>query len=178
MGWWSDWRATQERRRRATFFAGRCADVPPVEWLAWLEELCGDAGRARQELELAMRAIGLIVAERDALDDRTVSEVARAMAPVLAREVAEMPERAAAWGTRWRAYGEAMNRRGVSEPALYRLGRVLLAAVGVEAPDDAQVRRAATAVGDMRERLNASLRRAFGEAKLPEDVRPSALQWR
>lgn len=175
MGWWRNWRAARERRRRATYFAGRCADAPPVEWLAWCEELCGDPHRARQELALAMRAIGLIVAERDALDDRTVSEVARAMAPMLAREVSDTPERAAAWGVRWRAYGEAVNRRGVVEAPPYRLGRVLLAAVGIDAPDDAQLRRAATAVGEMRDRLNAELRRAFGEARLPDDVRPSAM---
>lgn len=176
MGWWGHWRATRERRRRATYFAARCGDAPPVEWLAWLEEMCGDAGRARRELEFAMRAIGLIVAERDALDDRTVSEVARALAPTLAREVATTPDRAALWSTRWRAYGDAMNRRGVVEPSAQRLGRVLLGGAGLSDPDDAQLRRAALAVGEIRERLNASLRRAFGEAHLPDDVRPSALR--
>lgn len=176
MGWWRNWRAARERRRRAIYFAGRCADAPPVEWLAWLEESCGDAARAREELELAMRAIGLIVAERDALDDRTVSEVARAMAPALAREVTEAPARAARWGLRWRAYADAMSRRGVLETTPHRLGRVLLASVGIDEPNDMQLRRAATAVGEIRDRLNASLRRAFGEARLPEDIRPSELQ--
>ena len=177
MRWWRQWRASRERRRRAVYFAARCTDPPPIEWLAWAEELSPDVERARQELEFLTLAMGLIVAERDALDDRTVSEVARAMAPVLAREAATDPVRATQWGQRWRSYGEAMARRGDREPAPQRCARVFLAGVGVVEPDERQLRRAAIAVSEIRDRLNAALRRAFGEARLPADVKPSAVRF-
>src|SRR5687767_8196831 len=52
-----------------------------------------DADHARWELRYARRAVGLLVSERDALDDRTSSEVAAALAVARDTDPGVAPDR-------------------------------------------------------------------------------------
>src|SRR5688500_1094243 len=75
-----------EQRRRAVQAYVQDSSADPdeqdVQWLASVAA-AGDVDRARWELRYARRAVALLVAERDALDDRTGSLVAREMRQAL-----------------------------------------------------------------------------------------------
>ncbi len=176
MGFWADWQASRARRQRVEVYLNHLLREPDASMLQWLGLRAGDADVARRELVFARRAIGLIVAERDALDDRTAADVAHQLAPVVAAEARRDAEAGRQWAERWRAYTAALAVRGNPESPTARLARVLLAGAGlaVPAPDDLQ--HATVFVQDTRAVLNEQLRIAFGAASLPEDVRPSALR--
>jgi hypothetical protein len=176
MGLWGDWQAGRERRKRVADFLRHLLVEPDASQLAWLGQAGADAAAARRELTFARRALGLIVAERDALDDRTASDVAHALVPVIADESRRDAEWARLWPERWREYTTALAVRGSAESPAARLARVLLQGAGVSAPDTAQLVRATQYVLEVRGALNEALRTAFGAASLPEDVRPSALR--
>ncbi len=144
--------------------------------MQWLASLAPNAQVAERELVFAQRAIGLIVAERDALDDRTASDVAHQLAAVLARETRTQPDLGRAWAERWRTYTATLAVRGDSESPAARLARVLLAGSAVTNPTTEQLVRATQFVLGVRTRANEALRAVFGVASLPEDVRPSALR--
>src|SRR3954470_6831823 len=76
LGRWRDDRDLQ--RKAATYVASlmRDPEETDVDWLARAATR-GDLDHARWELRYARRALGLIAAQRDALDDRTASIVAR-----------------------------------------------------------------------------------------------------
>ena len=81
-----------QRRRAASYVAALCAE-PAEEDVAWLSEHgtdC-DSDHARWELRYARRALGLLAAQRDALDDRTASLVASELARALANDPAIAP---------------------------------------------------------------------------------------
>jgi hypothetical protein len=132
---------------------------------AWLEALGVASVTAHRELTWATRAIGLIVASRDALDDLTVSEVTHALERATTRDPG--------WIERCQQYLGAHAERGAAEPVVRRLARVLLAGAGVD-PHPAALEAAGTFLARQRIRLNGELGRAFGVANLPDDLPPSA----
>jgi hypothetical protein len=151
--------------------------------VAWLADAAanGDEDHARWELRYARAAIGLLVTQRDALDDRTAAEVSaevgRAMAldPRIAEDRRDLAERQ--FNDRLAAYREALQLRGAPVTARDALGRCLLAF----ASDGARTAGAPLAYAiELLERYaeeaSAALRAAYGEAKLPEDVPPSVLR--
>ncbi|MFO0070499.1 MAG: hypothetical protein ACK55A_00175 [Gemmatimonas sp.] len=176
MGLWADWQAARAQRHRGEMYLNYLLREPDDEAMGWLFALAPDTPTARREFHFARRAIGLIVAERDALDDRTHADVTHQLAPVLAAEARRAPADGLAWSERWRAYCAALAVRGTVDSPATRLARVMLSAAGVEHPDTAGLQRATQFVQETRTAMNEALRHAFGAASLPDDVRPSALR--
>jgi hypothetical protein len=172
LGLLAAWRRERERRRLAERFVERAGTerVDPSD-VAWLELHGATATTARRELQLLQRAVTQLVAERDALDDRTAADVAHVLA---ARAIGAGSELSQAWPERWRAYSGAASLRGQPDAPAVRLARVFLLSCDV-APDLA-LPEATRRLQDFRTRANAALRETFGEVSLPEDVRPSALR--
>jgi hypothetical protein len=146
----------------------------------WLAECAtrGDLDHARWELRYARRALGLIAAQRDALDDRTPSAVARELTASLAREplvdAAKLEVAERQFNQRLRAYADVLAERSEGEPTAARLGRALLAfAGGGTTPSVADVERAAALMSSYLAEGSAALQLAFGAADLPENVAPS-----
>lgn len=150
--------------------------APESADVSWLVSIGVSETVAQRELTFAKRAIGLIVAERDALDDRTASEVAHKLAPVISREAKGAAGLGREWAARWRAYTAALAVRGNVEAPATRLARVLLAGAGVGDPSNQQVMRATESLLNTRGAANIALRDVFGVAALPDDVRPSAVR--
>jgi hypothetical protein len=176
MGFWADWQASRVRRQRVEGYLSHLLREPDMAPLQWLTLRAGSADVARRELVFARRAIGLIVAERDALDDRTAADVAHKLAPVVAAEARCDAAAGPLWAERWRAYTAALAVRGKSESPAARLARVLLSGVGITEPTADELELTTAYVHDTRANLNEQLRLAFGAASLPDDVRPSALR--
>lgn len=177
MSFLTEWRAQRERRRRAIVYLGVITQhVAPAD-IEWLTRITagGNERLAMRELQFARRAIGLIVAERDALDDRTASDVAHELAAEISSEGRRDSTTGRAWSERWRAYTGALAMRGSTESPAARLARVMLAGSGLEAPTHEQLVRGTQYVLAVRSAANEALRTAYGSANLPEDVRPSAL---
>ena len=181
-GFWRRWQEDRALRRRAASYIAALQHEPGDDDVRWLATngTGGDVDHARWELRYARRALGLLAAERDALDDRTASLVARELEAALGRDTnidaTKLGVVAKQFNARLRAYGEALSIRG-GEPTGARLGRALLAFAGVakDAPEAAVARAGevlATYLGD----ANEALRREFGVASLPENVPPSAAQ--
>src|SRR5690349_24295149 len=84
----SRWRAERDLQRKAERYVARLLAEPEDLDVRWLAESAtrGDLDHARWELRYARRALGLIVAERDAPDDRTASAVARTLSEALPRD--------------------------------------------------------------------------------------------
>jgi NAD-specific glutamate dehydrogenase len=178
MSVFAEWKASRERRERASSYLATLLPDPRLEDIQWFGKASASADTdvVRRELRLARRAVGLIVAERDALDDRTASDVAHLLADVIRRETRTDPILGRAWAERWRAYSAALTARGVAEAPAARLARVLLATLGVDSPDRETLAHVTQWVLTQRAEANESLRAAFGVASLPEDVKPSALR--
>lgn len=167
--------------RRSASFAESLMAEPADADVAWLTEkgTRGDVDHARWELRYLRRAIGVLVAQRDALDDRTPSAVLRALLERMDRdrnvdpELRELAERQ--FNARLSAYRDAFTSRGHGTPAM-RLAQNLLAfAGGPIRSGDPVVTRGTSLVEEQLARANAGLRAAFGEAELPEDVKPSEI---
>lgn len=142
-----------------------------IEWLSEHGTDC-DTDHARWELRYARRALGLLAAQRDALDDRTASLVATALAQSLANDRAVAPGKIRMaerqLNARLTAYGDAlMNREG--EGSGWHLGRALLEFAGHR---DAARPEIVAHAGDLLARYlgesNTALRKNFGAATLPE----------
>lgn len=178
MSFLAEWRHARERKKRASVYLSAInQQVAPTD-VAWLASLAPGADEqvALRELLYARRAIGLIVAERDALDDRTASDVAHQLASVIASEARRDADAGRAWSERWRAYTTALAARGSPEAPAARLARVMIAGAGVTSPPSAALVRGTQYVLGVRAAANEALRKAFGAASMPEDVRPSALR--
>ena len=176
MGVIGDWRAARDRRRlSAAFLQAVLSPTDPAD-AEWLTTVAGSRVAAERELLFARRALALIAAQRDALDDRTASDVARELGAVTDAESRHDAALSASWPARWRGYADALAVRGGTEPPATRLARVLLAGAGLSSPTAEQLGRATHSIQTMRARANESLRAVFGVASLPDDVRPSA--WR
>lgn len=167
-------------RRSASFATVLMAEPSPddVEWLARVATR-GDVDHARWELRYLRRALGVLVAQRDALDDRTPSEVLRALLyrmqkdPYVDHTLRELAERQ--FNARLSAYRDAFTSRGHGTPALRVAQNMLAFAGGPIRGDDPDVQRGAVLVADLVAAANDALRAAFGTAELPEDVSPSRL---
>lgn len=173
--------AAREGRERGAEFVRALWVEPSEEEVAWLAATAtgGDVDHARWELRYARRALGLLVAQRDALDDRTGSLVARALGeamaadPAVAVEMIPLAERQ--FNDRLAAYRDALRQRS-AEPVGARLGRVLLVFAGsVRAARSGGLAHAGEILARYLDDANGALRALFGTAELPEHTRPSEL---
>lgn len=177
------WKAERERLRRASQYIARVRHEPAGTDVRWLADAAanGDEDHALWELRYARQALGLLVAQRDSLDDQTAADAAHALSDAMARDerVAldkrELLERQ--FNERLSAYRDAMHLRGGTALAAERLGRVLLAF----SSDGARTAGSPLAYAiELLQRYateaNAALREIYGEVKLPEDVPPSVLR--
>lgn len=167
------WTLDRDQRRRASSYVTALFIEPAEDDVAWLSEHgtdC-DTDHARWELRYARRALGLLAAQRDALDDRTASLVAAALARELANDPAVAPGKIRMaerqLNARLSAYGDAlMNREG--EGSGWHLGRALLEFAGHR---DAARPEIVAHAGDLLARYmgeaNEALRKSFGAATLP-----------
>lgn len=178
MGFLSEWRARRAIEQRAQRYLKIVNDEPAGVDVRWLAEFTtgADEDHARWELRYARRALGLVAAQRDALDDSTGSAVARAMSELLARDPLidpakrEVAERQ--FNARLRTYREILVQRDPREPTGARLGRALLGFAG-QIGGDEDVARAGEVLAGYLEEANEALRKEFGAAALPENVAPS-----
>jgi hypothetical protein len=165
-------------RRSAAFVESLMAE-PAGDDVAWLAEKAtrGDVDHARWELRYLRRALGVLVAQRDALDDRTPSVVLRTLMDRMDGdrnvdpELRELAERQ--FNARLSAYRDALTSRGHGTPATRVAQNLLAFSGGSIRSGDPVVVRGTLLVEEQLERANAGLRAAFGEADLPEDVKPS-----
>lgn len=178
MTFWRRWAAERAERARAEAFVAALSTEPAPDDVAWLAASAtdGDLDHARWELRYARRALGLISAQRDALDDRTASLVARALSESLTRDPAiaagKLRVAESQLNARLRAYGEALAmREGEGERAGVNLGRALLELAGRRdaAPAEMVARGADLLAGYLVE-ANEALRASFGDAALPDEL--------
>ena len=174
------WRTERTLRRRAGQYVAQIAGEPSAADVVWLAATAtrGDEDHARWELRYARRAIGLLVAQRDALDDRTSSVVASVLAEAFERDDRidddrrDLAERQ--FNARLSAYRDALGAR-VPDGAV-RLGQTLLAFAGGSFREvEANVRRGGDIVAGYAREAHETLRAVFGAAALPENVPPSAM---
>ena len=180
MALFKEWRAARQLQRKADQFVSVLIAEPSPADVTWLARTAtrGDEDHARWELRYAHRAIGLLIAQRDALDDRTGSVVGRALSAAfdgderIDRDRRDLAERQ--FNARLSAYRDALGAR-VPDSAI-RLGQTLLAFSGGSFRDvDERVRRAGEILDAYAKEANDALRSVFGTAALPEHVPPSAL---
>jgi len=179
-GWLSEWR----QRRQAVAYVAALRREPSEDDVQWLATAAtqGDLDRARWELRYARAALGLVAAERDALDDRTPSLIAREIAgalhadPRVAAQMVKVAEQQ--FNERLSSFRHALTDRAATSALTERLGDMLLRLSGTPAPN-AEVRaRASAIVARLLDEANSALREHFGSAVLPPDVRPSLLDAR
>jgi hypothetical protein len=174
------WRTERQLQRKALQFVGHIEAEPAGEDVAWLATTAtrGDEDHARWELRYARAAIGLLVAQRDALDDRTASVVGRALSDRFDQDERIDRDRRDLAGrqfnARLSAYRDAFGSRGSAARGV--LGQTLLAFAGGAFRDaEDQVSRASAILGGYEREANEALRSVFGAAALPDNVPPSAL---
>jgi hypothetical protein len=181
MALFSRWRAERDLQRKAAAFVAALFREPDAEDARWLGDAAtrGDLDHATWELRYAKRALGLIAAQRDALDDRTASIVARqitdafARDPNIAAEMAETAERQ--FNVRLSAYRDGLAAKG-GTPTPIRMGQTLFAfAGGSFKAHDANIERAGALLAGYLAEANEALRASFGTATLPEHLPPSAV---
>lgn len=175
------WRAERQLQERAERYVTGLLAEPAAADVAWLAEAAtrGDEDHAAWELRYARRALGLVTAQRDALDDRTGATVAHAMAAAfesdrrIGRDRLDLAQRQ--FNDRLSAYRDALGARMTAETPS-RLGRTLLAFAGGSFRDASpDVVRAGSLLADYLREGNDALRTIFGTASLPEHVAPSAI---
>lgn len=181
MGLFARWRAEREQARKAAAFVAaifREPDPADVEWLA-AAATRGDADHARWELRYARRALGLIAAQRDALNDRTASIVAKEISEAFDRDQnvaagkVETAERQ--FNARLSAYRDGLAAKA-GAPTPVRMGQTLFAfAGGSFTRRDTNIDRAGELLATYLAEANDALRESFGAAALPENVAPSAI---
>lgn len=181
MALFARWRAERDLQRKAESFVATLFREPDPADVAWLADAAtrGDSDHARWELRYARRALGLIAAQRDALDDRTASMVARVIGEVMTRDenvasnMAETAERQ--FNARLSAYRDGLAAKA-GAPTQIRMGQTLFAfAGGSFRRQDATIERAGDLLATYLTEANEALRASFGTAALPENVPPSAV---
>lgn len=149
-----------------------------VEWLA-SDATRGDVDHAQWELRYLRRSLGILVAQRDALDDRTPSEALRALLHRMHKdrnvdnELVDLAERQ--FNARLSAYRDAFTSRGHGAPAMRVAQNLLAFSGGPIRGDDPAVKRGTSVVSEYLLAANAALRESFGAAQLPEDIAPSKM---
>jgi hypothetical protein len=176
------WRVDRDLERKAEAYVATLMTEPADDDVAWLARSAtkGDVDHARWELRYARRALGLIVSQRDALDDKTASAVARMLADAMARDrsvdanTIDLAE--TQFNARISAYRDGLESRGSGTPVPVRLGQTLFAFSGGAFRDaTADVARAGDLLTAYAGESNEALRATFGTAQLPEDIPPSAV---
>jgi hypothetical protein len=179
MSLFARWRAERELQRKAAAYVVTLFREPDPADVEWLNQSAtrGDVDHARWELRYARRALGLIAAQRDALDDRTASNVAKEIAQGFARDrniaagMAETAERQ--FNARLSAYRDGLAARA-GAPTQVRMGQTLFAfAGGSFTRKDDNIVRAGELLATYLAEANEALRASFGTAELPENVIPS-----
>ncbi|HEY3288197.1 MAG TPA: hypothetical protein VGJ96_13850 [Gemmatimonadaceae bacterium] len=173
--------AGRRRRLRAESVVARLFAEPREADVLWLAESAagGDVDHARWELRYARRALGLIAAQRDALDDRTASDIATAMSTAFAIDPHVAPERRLLaerqFNDRVTTYREALQSRGGTIGPADKLGRMLLAFASDSARTaGSPLNRAIGLMESYLAEAGDALRDVYGGAPdLPEDKRPS-----
>ncbi|HET6702438.1 MAG TPA: hypothetical protein VFH14_11575 [Gemmatimonadaceae bacterium] len=175
-----EWRAQRALRAQATGYVKTLFAEPPDEDVRWLAAngTGGDLDHARWELRYARRALGLLTAQRDALDDRTGSAVAAALGRALARDPAIAPGRLRIaerqLNARLRSYGDALLRREGAGTG-WHLGRALLDFAGrKEGSTPDVVAKAGDVLARYLSESNEALREHFGAPRLAEDATANA----
>ena len=167
--------------RRSSAYAAALMQEPSAEDVTWLatDATRGDVDHAQWELRYLRRSLGILVAQRDALDDRTPSEALRALLHRMQKdrnvdsELVELAERQ--FNARLSAYRDAFTSRGHGA-ATTRVAQNLLAfSGGPIRADNPAVKRGTELVAEYLAAANAALRESFGDAQLPEDAVPSTL---
>ena len=149
-----------------------------VEWLA-SDATRGDVDHAQWELRYLRRALGILVAQRDALDDRTPSEALRALLHRMQKDrkvdgdLIELAERQ--FNARLSAYRDALTLRGQGAAAMRVAQNLLAFSGGPIRADDPAVKRGTEVVNEYLSACNTALQESFGKAELPEDVAPSKI---
>jgi hypothetical protein len=176
------WLEQRRLRQHASVYVQSLLAEPDPDDVTWLSSVGtqGDVDRARWELRYARRACGLLSAERDALDDRTASAVAKELGESWSKDRNIAAEKRVTaeqqFNARLRGLGQALAARSSPEPTGTRLGRALLTSAGAVSPAQNDIDRAGSVVARYLEQANESLRRSFGTATLPENLPPSAIQ--
>src|SRR3954470_16416079 len=179
------WREDRELQRNADAYVAALMREPSDDDVNWLASSAtkGDADHARWELRYARRALGLIVAQRDALNDKTGSAVGRILADAIARDrsvdasTIEIAERQ--FNARISAYRDSLDAKSSNIPVTTRLGQTLFAFSGGAFRDaKADVARGGELLTSYAAEANEALRAAFGTAQLPENLPPSAVTGR
>ena len=175
-----EWRAARERRRKAAAFLATVRKEPSDADVAWLADAAarGDHDHARWELRYARLALAVLAAQRDALDDRTGSDVVAALGETLESDERVDPMMLELVGRqlndRLSGYKEALIARGGPAGSGERLGRVLLAFASDGARSaGAPLQRAVELLSGYIAEANDALRAVYGEAALPEHLPPS-----
>lgn len=175
-----EWRAARQRRERARKYVATLMREPEPGDVDWLAEAAaaGDRDHARWELRYARMAIGVFVAERDALADQVASDVSAALQealdqdPTVAPDMKPLARRQI--DDRLQAYRDAFFAGGAATGANDRVGRVLLAFASDGARSAGRpLARATEVLGAIAFEANAALQDAFGAASLPEHLPPS-----
>ncbi|MEO6444582.1 MAG: hypothetical protein ABIZ91_16025 [Gemmatimonadaceae bacterium] len=180
-GLFDEWRTERRMRRGLSGYVATIMSDPEPNDVTWLAAAAcgGDSDRALWELRYARRALGLLVAQRDALDDRTGSLVARELATALQsdRNIAPAMLRVAErqFNDRLTGYRDVLSSRETSEGTGARLGRTLLQVSGGGECSDALTSRAGEILARFVGEANDALRKTFGAPALPPDGTPSTV---
>ncbi len=176
----AEWRAARERKRKAIAFLAAVRREPAEADVRWLAGVAArdDQDHARWELRYARLALAVLTAQRDALDDRTGSDVVAALGEAMAEDPRVDPMMQELVGRqlndRLSGYKEALIARGGAVGSGERLGRVLLAFASDGARSaGAPLPRAVELLSGYIAEANAALRSVYGEATLPEHLPPS-----
>jgi len=173
--------ARRRRRQRAASVVARLFREPNEADVLWLSDAAagGDTDHARWELRYARRALGLIAAQRDALDDVTASDIAAAIADAFAIDPkvspAHRPLAERQFNDRVTTYREALQSRGGTIGPDDKLGRMLLAFASDSARTaGTPLARAIRLMDAYLDEAGEALRDTYGGAPaLPDDRKPS-----
>jgi hypothetical protein len=167
------WREQRALRARASAYVTTLFAEPPSDDVRWLavHGAREDTDHARWELRYLRRALGLLTAQRDALDDRTASVVAHELARALGRDPAVAPGKLKIverqLNARLRGYADALTTREGAGTG-WHLGRALLGFAGRRESAPPEI---VAGAGDLAARylteVNEALRKQFGEATSP-----------
>jgi len=180
MSRWTAQQAEREWERRATSFVSTLMTEPEPGAVERLAE-CGDGDldHARWELRYLRRAVGLLIAGRDALDDRTASLVGQSLARAVEHDPSAAPSMralsASQFNARLRLYRDLMGQRGASRTPVSSVGDALIGFAGGRPGSDVSAWAARWVAAEL-DRCNEALRNEFGTAELPDDVAPSAMR--
>ncbi len=175
------WREARGRRKRARSYVAMALAEPGEADVLWLADVAaaGDDDHARWELRYARMAIAAFVAARDALDDRTASDVDEVLREAFAVDERVAPDmRQLAWrqlAERMQTYRDAFHARGAAG-GVERMARVLLSfSSGGARSAGPPLSRAASVLDRYVSEANAALVAAYGAAILPDNVPPSEM---